>query len=168
MAYATAHWTLFAQPGWSLLPCPAYNSSSSNCMLPGGGNYAALTSPDGTRTNADEKKDFTMVLETLTHGASMCFRNDPHGDWPVATNQVREKRTHILDLVNCCCGSETTKEKSPESIHRDTPETEQKNHQELQRSCTHALLCADGVLQAGCAEGSDIARSMEELRGLGL
>jgi hypothetical protein len=29
-------------------------------------------------------------------------------------------------------------------------------------------LYADGVLQAGCAEGSDIARSMEELRGLGL
>ena len=93
MAYATAHWTLFAQPGWELLPCPVYNSSSSNCMLPGGGNYAALTSPAAQQP---EKRNFTMVLETLTHGASMCFRKDPTGDWPIAINQSASFRMAVL------------------------------------------------------------------------
>jgi hypothetical protein len=85
MAYATAHWTMFAKPGWEMLPCPelqipgARGSSTTNCALPSGGNYAALVGSSG---------NLTLILETFEHNASTCFRCDPKEPWAVAARQT--------------------------------------------------------------------------------
>jgi galactosylceramidase len=74
MAWMTMHWTLFAQPGWTVARC-----ATSRCKLAGGGDYAVLVSPDG--------RDMTVVLETFLHSASTCIRQDPP-DWHVAPQQT--------------------------------------------------------------------------------
>ena len=73
MLWATMHWTLFTQPGWSILAC-----ATPQCALAGGGNFASLASPAG--------HDATIIVETFTHAASQCIRNDPP-DWTVAPTQ---------------------------------------------------------------------------------
>ena len=84
MAWMTMHWTLFTEPGWGILGCPAtghsphYSSSRTNCALQGGGNYAVVLS----------KIDVTVVVQTFDHNASQCIRNDPQQAWDVADFQT--------------------------------------------------------------------------------
>ena len=73
MAWITMHWTLFAKPGWTALTC-----STPRCKLVGGGDYAALVSPNGW--------DITVIVETFLHSASQCIRQDPP-DWEVEARQ---------------------------------------------------------------------------------
>ena len=74
MAWVTMHWTLFADPGWVVVSC-----ATPRCELKGGGNYAALVSPDGGH--------MTVIVETFLHSASKCIRQDPP-DWTVSPQQT--------------------------------------------------------------------------------
>jgi hypothetical protein len=60
--WATAHTTQFAFPGWK------YLDAGGNGLLPGGGSYVTLKSPNGS--------DYTVVIETAdaTEAQSMTFR----------------------------------------------------------------------------------------------
>ncbi len=74
MAWMTMHWTLFADPGWTVATC-----ATPRCKLAGGGDYAVLVSPDG--------HDVTVIVETFLHSASQCIRQDPP-DWTVSSQQT--------------------------------------------------------------------------------
>eukprot|EP01052_Picozoa_sp_SAG31_P056334 SAG31_NODE_16072_length_724_cov_1.147200_1_plen_216_part_10 len=95
------HWTLFAQPGWTVSTC-----ATSRCKLSGGGDYVLLVSPDA--------KDVTVIVETFLHSASQCIRQDPP-DWKVVPSQIvtvalpasiTEGRDamRVLDLWRSCTG----------------------------------------------------------------
>ena len=74
MAWMTMHWTLFADPGWTVATC-----GTPRCKLAGGGDYAVLLSPGG--------RDLTVIVETFLHSASTCIRHDPP-DWTVSPQQT--------------------------------------------------------------------------------
>ena len=59
--WVTAHTTQFTEIGWSYL-----KHGSGAGKLNNGGSYVSLLSPD--------KKDFTMVIETMSHDHSKCIR----------------------------------------------------------------------------------------------
>ena len=81
-------------------------------MLPAGGSYVSLVSPDvvadcsGEKPAHDEKgfcnvcsekcctKQFTMVVQTMEHDMSQCFK-DTHPPFTVAAQNARCER--------CCC-----------------------------------------------------------------
>ncbi|XP_067656903.1 galactocerebrosidase-like [Haliotis asinina] len=59
--WLTAHTTQFTKVGWRYL-----SHGWGVGHLAGGGSYVALVSPDG--------KDFTIVIETMSHNHSVCIR----------------------------------------------------------------------------------------------
>ena len=73
------HWTRFVKPGWRAVPCTDVTALTGRCALPGGGNYAALTSPD--------TDDIAIIVHTFTHDSSKCVRNDPP-DWEIDASQT--------------------------------------------------------------------------------
>lgn len=60
--WVTAHTTQFAQPGWIYLN----HTTGGVGRLEKGGSYVSLVSPD--------KKDLTIVFETMAHNMSVCIR----------------------------------------------------------------------------------------------
>ena len=79
MAWVTMHWTLFAEPGWTVATCATDDLEAPRCKLAGGGDYAVLVSPD--------RRDVTVIVETFLHSASHCIRHDPP-DWTVSPQQT--------------------------------------------------------------------------------
>lgn len=75
MLWMTMHWTLFTEPGWSILSCP-----TPQCTLAGGGNYIALAAP----SNAE----MTIIVETFQHKTSQCIRKDPKNFPEIAPTQI--------------------------------------------------------------------------------
>eukprot|EP01043_Picozoa_sp_COSAG02_P031936 COSAG02_NODE_2111_length_9804_cov_5.586296_2_plen_980_part_00 len=78
--FVIAHYTQFTAPGWKYL---AHGNGTG--WLPGGGSLTTLLSADG--------KDFTVVLETMTRGHSLCKGSPPPHlpdgrRWPDKTQQV--------------------------------------------------------------------------------
>ena len=73
--WMTMHWTLFTEPGWSILSCP-----TPQCTLAGGGNYIALAAP----SNAE----MTIIVETFQHKTSQCIRKDPKNFPEIAPTQI--------------------------------------------------------------------------------
>ncbi|XP_070211576.1 galactocerebrosidase-like isoform X2 [Littorina saxatilis] len=59
--WLSAHTTQFTQVGWKYL-----EHGAGVGLLEGGGSYVALVSPD--------KKDFTIIVETMSHNHSLCIR----------------------------------------------------------------------------------------------
>eukprot|EP00916_Digyalum_oweni_P000785 GHVL01001555.1.p1 GENE.GHVL01001555.1~~GHVL01001555.1.p1 ORF type:complete len:477 (-),score=26.76 GHVL01001555.1:847-2277(-) len=59
--WLSAHTTQFTQVGWKYL-----EHGAGVGMLKGGGSYVALVSPD--------KKDLTIIVETMSHNHSLCVR----------------------------------------------------------------------------------------------
>ena len=73
------HWTRFVQPGWRALPCTDASVPTGRCALAGGGNYAAMASPDSG--------DIAIIVHAFRHNTSKCIRCDPP-DWTVADKQA--------------------------------------------------------------------------------
>ena len=73
------HLTRFVKPGWKLLKCEDKSVPTGRCALSGGGNYAALASPDSNR--------FAIIAHAFRHDTSKCIRCDPP-DWKVADTQT--------------------------------------------------------------------------------
>ena len=83
MLWATMHWTRFVQPGWRALPCADASVPTGRCALAGGGNYAAMASPDSG--------DIAIIVHAFRHNTSKCIRCDPP-DWTVADKQAVSDR----------------------------------------------------------------------------
>ena len=79
MLWTTMHWTRFVQPGWRALPCTDASVPTGRCALAGGGNYAAMASPDSG--------DIAIIVHAFRHNTSKCIRCDPP-DWTVADKQA--------------------------------------------------------------------------------
>ena len=79
MLWTTMHWTRFVRPGWRALPCTDASLPTGRCALRGGGNYAAMASPDS--------QDVAIIVHAFTHNTSKCIRCDPP-DWVVAPTQT--------------------------------------------------------------------------------
>ena len=79
MMWTTMHWTRFIKPGWKALPCDDASVPTGRCALAGGGNYAAMASPDS--------HDIAIVVHAFRHNTSKCIRCDPP-DWNVAETQT--------------------------------------------------------------------------------
>ena len=79
MAWMTMHWTLFADPGWTVATCASADPEGPRCKLAGGGDYAVLVSP--------KRDQISVIVETFLHSASQCIRQDPP-DWTVAPQQT--------------------------------------------------------------------------------
>eukprot|EP01097_Dermamoeba_algensis_P001574 TRINITY_DN1591_c0_g1_i1.p1 TRINITY_DN1591_c0_g1~~TRINITY_DN1591_c0_g1_i1.p1 ORF type:complete len:572 (-),score=115.32 TRINITY_DN1591_c0_g1_i1:121-1806(-) len=69
-AWASAHTTQFADPGWIYL-----NQGSGSGHLPKGGSYVTLI-PPGSENSAHGTIDFSIVIETMSHDMSTCVRPD--------------------------------------------------------------------------------------------
>lgn len=78
MLWTTMHWTRFVQPGWRALPCMDASVPTGRCALRGGGNYAAMASPDSP--------DFAIIVHSFRQNTSKCIRCDPP-DWEVVPKQ---------------------------------------------------------------------------------
>jgi len=75
--WATAHHTQFAQPGWT------YTARGSGVdILAGGGTVVTYVSPEGGAA-----RDWTVVLEKITHSTGPCLRDDFQND-SMATETV--------------------------------------------------------------------------------
>ena len=81
MAWVTMHWTLFAEPGWTVATC-----ATPRCKLNGGGDYAVLVSPDG--------RDVTVIVETFLHSASQCIRQAGTGRFSIVSLSIDRVLPH--------------------------------------------------------------------------
>ena len=79
MLWTTMHWTRFVKPGWRALPCTDASVPTGRCALQGGGNYAAMASPDS--------QHFAIIVHSFRHNTSKCIRCDPPA-WEVAPKQT--------------------------------------------------------------------------------
>lgn len=78
--WTCAHTTQFTERGWNYL-----RHGAGVGHLAHGGTYVTLVSPD--------KKDFSIVLETMTLAHSKCIRSNPTTPWEVDTQQVTFRLT---------------------------------------------------------------------------
>jgi galactosylceramidase len=88
MVWTTMHLTRFVKPGWRLLPCTDKAAPTGRCALQGGGNYAALASPDSS--------SFAIIAHAFRHDTSQCIRKDPP-DWHVAATQSVSFHLHGVE-----------------------------------------------------------------------
>ena len=68
-------------PRWKALPCTDASVPTGRCGLAGGGNYAAMASPDSP--------DLAIIVHAFRQNTSKCIRCDPP-DWEVAATQTVE------------------------------------------------------------------------------
>eukprot|EP01052_Picozoa_sp_SAG31_P020512 SAG31_NODE_1546_length_7927_cov_29.239525_2_plen_640_part_00 len=82
--WVSAHYTQATEPGWYFLPVGAGSG-----MLPAGGSYVSLVSPRdcGGFTSEDTKMGFTLIVQTMEHDMSACFK-DTHPPFSVSPQNV--------------------------------------------------------------------------------
>ena len=83
--WSSAHYTQATEYSWHFLPV-----GSGSGMLPAGGSYVSLVSPNGCAggtTAGDAAVDYTMVVQTMEHDMSSCFK-DTHAPFTVAAENV--------------------------------------------------------------------------------
>ena len=86
--WMTAHTTQFTKPGWRYL-----QHKAGVGHLDKGGSYVTLVSPDG--------KDFTMVIETMSHDHSICVRPSLPAytvEKQTATFMLKGSLRHVTEL----------------------------------------------------------------------
>ena len=79
MVWTTMHWTRFVKPGWRAIPCTDTPQPTGRCALAGGGNYAAMASPDS--------QAFAIIVHAFRPNTSKCIRCDPPA-WDVVDTQT--------------------------------------------------------------------------------
>jgi hypothetical protein len=112
--WVSAHYTQATSYGWHFMPV-----GSGSGMLPAGGSYVSLVSPNGCTESAQARingqklgeeavgtaVDFTMVLQTMEYTMSKCFK-DTHAPFTVSS-QVRfghatPSQMLFVSLLACC------------------------------------------------------------------
>ena len=97
--WVSAHYTQGTAPGWAFLPV-----GSGSGMLPGGGSYVSLVPPHAcgaTASNAgmrgagasagdEPRAELTIVVQTMTHDLSQCYR-DSHPPFSVVPQNATFK-----------------------------------------------------------------------------
>jgi len=85
--WAAAHTTQFTETGWDYL-----QHGAGAGALEKGGTYVTFISPD--------RRDFSIVIETMKKAHSLCIRNNPDYDWAVTEQEVslRLRNLPVKDL----------------------------------------------------------------------
>jgi hypothetical protein len=101
--FVSAHYTQATAPGWEFLPV-----GSGSGMLPGGGSYVSLVSPDSCNTkNGSQTVELTLVVQTMSYDLSKCFK-DLHPPFTVVPQIATFKiATDLVARLRTQAGTQT-------------------------------------------------------------